>query len=452
MTKAPQPTRWARPAAVLALVAMVGVFAIAVAGITREFGAVFFAFAFVFLLAFSGWFVLTRRRVGRVLGFIGVFVAISGLIGFVETHLLLLAMLISAIAIFGASARYAVRHETLAASAHRSVPAAGPARNGVLIINPRSGGGKAEQFQLPEEALKRGIDPLVLEPGDDLGELAEQAARGGADVIGMAGGDGSQGIVANVAMRHDVAHVCVPAGTRNNFALELGLDRDDVIGALDAFTDGVERRIDLASVNDRVYVNNASLGLYAHVVQSDAYRDAKFGAWRRALPSLLGPNAERIDLQFEGPDGRDWTDAALVMVSNNPYQLRRLGGMATRQRLDSGQLGIVVTRIRRATDLAKLVTLGTAGQHKRFGGLRQWSVAEFEIRSDGPVAVGLDGEAVLLVPPLRFASLPCALRVRTPRHAKGFSPANAAVTLTRRDFRRLMRIAAGRGPNATPTL
>jgi diacylglycerol kinase family enzyme len=164
---------------------------------------------------------------------------------------------------------------------------------------------------------------------------------------------------------------------------------------------------------------------------------------------MLGPNkAASIDLQFQGPDGRDWTDAALIVVSNNPYQVKRLGGVGSRLRLDSGHLGIVATRIRRATDLARLVTFGTAGQIKRFGGLRQWSALEFEVRSDAPIAIGLDGESHLLAPPLRFVSLPAALRVRMPRHAKGVSPAGAAVTLTRRDFKRLLRIAAGKPGHA----
>ena len=105
----------------------------------------------------------------------------------------------------------------------------------------------------------------------------------------MAGGDGSQALVASVAMKHDVAHVCVPAGTRNHFAADLGLDRNDVVGALDAFTDGVERRVDLASLNERVFVNNASIGVYAQVVQSDAYRDAKLRTWRRMLPRWSDP-------------------------------------------------------------------------------------------------------------------------------------------------------------------
>src|SRR5205823_12917826 len=149
------------------------------------------------------------------------------------------------------------------------------ARHPVLIVNLKSGGGKAERFHLEDECRVRGIEPIVLRPGDDLLQLAEDAIARGADVIGMAGGDGSQALVATVASKHGVPHVVVPAGTRNHFALDLGLDRDDVVGALDAYTDGVDHIIDLATVNGRVFVNNATAGLYAKIVQSPEYRDAK---------------------------------------------------------------------------------------------------------------------------------------------------------------------------------
>ena len=325
-----------------------------------------------------------------------------------------------------------------------------PARRRRVDHQPEVWWRQGERFDLQQEARRRSIEPLVLGPGDDLCELARYAVKGGADVIGMAGGDGSQALVATVAMEHDVAHVCVPAGTRNHFALDLGLDRDDVVGALDAFTDGVERRIDLASLNERIFVNNASLGVYATVVQSDAYRDAKLGTWKQMLPEMLGRGAADIDLRFDAPHARDWANASLVIVSNNPYQLRRLRGAGTRPRLDSGQLGIFATRIRGAGAVAKLVTLGTMGQHRRFGGVLQWSSHEFEVRANEPVAVGLDGEALVLAPPLLFASLPGALRVRVPRHATGISPAGGAVTLTRRNLWALLRIAAGK-PTVAPS-
>ena len=250
-------------------------------------------------------------------------------------------------------------------------------------------------------------------------------------------------------MEHDVAHVCVPSGTRNHFALDLGLDRDDVVGALDAFVDGIERRIDLARLNGQVFVNNASLGIYARVVQSDAYRDAKLGTWRQMLPELMGNKAVCCDLEFDAPHATDWHDASLVIVSNNPYQLRRFRGAGTRPKLDTGELGIFATRARGAAQVAKLVTLGTIAQHRRFGTVRQWSSLEFEIRADAPVAVGLDGEALVVMPPLRFSSLPGALRVRVPRHSAGVSPAWGSVPLTRRNLGALVRIAAGKPAAAT---
>jgi diacylglycerol kinase family enzyme len=296
-------------------------------------------------------------------------------------------------------------------------------------MNLKSGGGKAERFRLAEECRKRGIEPVILEPGDDLLQLAEDAVARGADVIGMAGGDGSQALIATVAARHGIPHVCVPAGTRNHFALDLGLDREDVVGALEAFADGVERRIDLATVNGRIFVNNASLGLYAKVVQSPEYRDAKLKTAASMLPDLLGPDATPLDLQFRGPDGTGYLTAQLILVSNDPYELDHLGGRGTREHLDLGVLGIVAARISGADDARLFVALEAAGQVRRFPGWQEWAAPRFEISSGGPLEVGIDGEALLLDPPLVFESRPGVLRVRLPRHAVRPSPAARAVRL-----------------------
>ena len=391
------------------------------------------------------WLAATRRGIPRLLGIALAVVALGGgVVALVAQGLIgELVALVVAIAAFGAASRMALRRQSPGRTDSMQ-PGARPARarSAVLLINPKSGGGKAERFDLAGEAGKRGIRAVVLERGDDLLELAEQALIDGADVIGMAGGDGSQALVATVAMRHNVPHVCIPAGTRNHFALDLGLDRDDVVGALDAFTDGVEQRIDLARVNEHVFVNNASMGVYAQVVQSDAYRDAKLETWAQMLPELLGPGAPPIDLEFEGPDGTELHDAPLVLVSNNPYQLTRLAGAGTRARLDTGRLGIVAARIRAASDIAELVMFETVGQAQRFRGLLEWSEARFEVRSRSPVAVGLDGEALMLEPPLQFVSLPGALRVRLPQRASNGAAATAA-SLTRDDLTALSRIATG---------
>jgi diacylglycerol kinase family enzyme len=445
VARAPWRSRIAAIAALIAPVLMAVVAAVALAG---DVLLAVLAVGLVLVCSSAIWFTLTRRGPRRALGAVLAALSGIGLIVVLVTNwhgVVVLVALMLLLAIFGLATRYALGRTggTMVGGVTGALVPVSAAGSAVLIINLKSGGGKAERFDLAARARRRGIEPVVLQPGDDLLELAESAIARGAQVIGMAGGDGSQALVATVAARHDIAHVCIPAGTRNHFALDLGLDRDDVVGALDAFTDGVERRIDLARVNGRVFVNNASLGVYAKVVQSDAYRDAKLETWTGMLPDLLGPDAEPIDLEFTAPDGSRCEDAPLVLVSNNPYRLASLTGAGTRERIDTGQLGVLAARVRSAADVSKLVALELVGQAGRFPGLLSWSTQEFEVRSTGPMEVGLDGEALVLDPPLRFASLPGALRVRLPSGV-GLPPAASAAALTMDNLGALLRVAAGR--------
>ena len=169
-----------------------------------------------------------------------------------------------------------------------------------------------------------------------------EAVADGADGLAMAGGDGSQAIVAAIAAELDLPYACIPAGTRNHFALDLGVDRDDVVGALDAFVDGGERRVDLAEVNGRVFVNNVSLGLYAEAVQHEGYRDAKLRTILDTVPDVLGPGGGELDLRWHGPGGHEHRSGAAILVSNNRYRLGRAVGSGTRPRIDDGLLGITV--------------------------------------------------------------------------------------------------------------
>lgn len=324
-------------------------------------------------------------------------------------------------------------------------PSAPRPRHPVLLMNPKSGGGKAVKFDLERECRDRGVEPIVLGPGDDLLALAEDAVARGADVIGMAGGDGSQALVGTVASAHGIPHVVIPAGTRNHFALDLGIDRDDVVGALEAYTDGVDRTIDLAEVNGRVFVNNATLGLYAKIVQSPEYRDAKVQTSLEMLPELVGPDAQPLDLRFSGPDGEEVPTAAVILVSNGPYELQRAQGRGSRERLDDGVLGIATLTISSAGDLQKLISMEATGRLGRFEGWREWTATRFEVRSDGPVDIGVDGEALTMEPPIVFATRPGALTIRMPRDAPGRSPAAAAVRVTDGStMRELWRVAAGK--------
>jgi diacylglycerol kinase family enzyme len=303
-------------------------------------------------------------------------------------------------------------------TAHRPVPVA-PARHPVLVINPRSGGGKAERFGLVDECRRRGIEPVLLEQGADLVGLVEKAVADGADAVGMAGGDGSQGAVAGVASRHGCAMVVVPAGTRNHLAMDLGLDRGDVVGALDAFGDACEARMDLGDVNGRVFVNNASLGLYAQIVRSPAYREAKVETALGTLSGLLGPGTRPFPLRFPGPAGERYTAAHVLQISNNPYASPP-GNVASRPCLDGGLLGVLALDL---VDPAAVKAFRAGATDERVPGVRTWAVTDFEVDADGLLDLGIDGEAVQMQPPLRFHIRPGALRVRLPRHASGLSPA-----------------------------
>ncbi len=290
------------PGRLAALIALLAAAFVAVAlGILlmRHAVTLLFVVAAVAVAAAAAWLALTRRGAVRVVAEVVVIAALIGgaVMMIARGAVDELVVFVIAGGVFGWAARKALRAAAQPSSpAQPSTrrPAAGTA---VLLLNPKSGGGKVGRFDLVEEAKRRGIEPVVLGPDDDLRTLAEEAAAS-ADVIGMAGGDGSQALVAQVAMERGLDYVCIPAGTRNHLALDLGLDRDDVVGALDAFASDDARRVDLAFVNDRIFVNNVSLGVYAEIVQSDAYRDDKLKTVEKMLPELLGPRATPFDLRF----------------------------------------------------------------------------------------------------------------------------------------------------------
>ncbi len=252
-----------------------------------------------------------------------------------------------------------------------------------MLINPRSGDGR-RRADLASEAGERGIEPVILEPDGDLPALGREMRSPAAPMHSDGGGDGSMAIVASIAAEHGVPFACIPAGTRNHFALDLGVRRDDVVGALDAFVDGVESRVDLGRVNDRPFVNNVSLGVYAMAVQDPGYREAKLRTLRRSARSLLSHSATAPGMSVVDDRGREHTSVAMMLVSNNPYALRRALGRSTRPALDGGCLGVVLVAAN--------------------GGDRTWETPAVTAQTAEPAASAIDGEAVTLDPPLSFAT------------------------------------------------
>ena len=445
------PTR--RLSAIVTLVAVVAVLAVAVVGLIQRPLVLVVAIACLGVAIGAASYALTRTGARRLVAAVVAILALAAPLALVAAYgrLLQLLLLIALVAVAAAATRHALgRDLTSLKSGPTPGTSVGRAIRPVLLMNPRSGGGKVERFHLVQEARRRGIEPVVLGPGDDLRQLAELAVAGGADVLGMAGGDGSQALVAGVAAAHDVAFVCVPAGTRNHLAMDLGLDRADVVGSLDAFGAALERRIDLGLVDDQVFVNNATMGLYAKIVQSPAYRDHKVDTALELLPAMLGPGATPFDLRFTGPDGTEHQSAHLILVSNNRYELSHPEGFGSRRRLDTGTLGIVAARLQSPGEAARFAQLQASGPTRRPADWLEWTDTSFQVRSGQPVEVGVDGEAMLLDPPIRFRIVPGALRVRIPPQAPGYSPAAAVPTPGWATLTALWQTATGRPVTIEP--
>src|SRR5205085_96502 len=257
--------------------------------------------------------------------------------------------------------------------------------SGFLVINPRSGTEEPSAAELVEAARKQGIRTHVLREGEDAAELARAAAD--ASALGMAGGDGSLGAVAAVALERDLPFVCIPFGTYNHFAWDAGIDRDDPLGALRAFA-GEERRVDVGRLGDgRVFLNTVSFGLYAALVAEEDRAGSRLRAlFRRVV------RGGHVRLRIDGEP----VTARIVVVGNNVYRLHPLD-LGTRPRIDEGILHLGIAR----------GLLPRSWEERR--------AMRFTIEADVPgLDVAIDGEAVRLRPPVELRVEPRALRLLVP--------------------------------------
>ncbi|MFD7709717.1 diacylglycerol/lipid kinase family protein [Streptomyces sp. NPDC059786] len=392
------------------------------------------------LCAVGAWWFLAHRGALRVWGAVlAVAAPVAVLVLFLTGGMWFTALAATALwAAALACARAALRTERRAEPG--PAPAAAgpgrPPRRAVLIMNPASGGGKVARFGLVERAEALGARVHLLEPGShtDVAQLARDAVAEGADLLGVAGGDGTQALVAAVAAEHGLPFLVISAGTRNHFAMDLGLDRTDPSRCLDALTDGVELRVDLGDVAGRAFVNTVSFGVYAEIVQRPEYRDAKAGTALDALPDLLAGGAgERLDAVADRQtvDGQQ-----ALLVSNNPYAGADPLDVGRRPRLDRGELGVLGVRVDGAAQAADLAVRGAFSP-----ALTILTARRVEVTAAAPsIPVAVDGEALTLPTPVVCTVRPRALRVLVPRDRPGAAPQDppldwwwiAKVALTRR--------------------
>ena len=400
--------RWlARLAYLLALAA---VLVLLVGGVTTGLGVLLVGVVGLAATLVGGWWFLSNRGVVR---WFGALVAVAAPIAVIAVYISQdLVLPIIVLVVLGGAAVAAARAAMVRAKPPTHMPEreAPPPRRPYVIMNPRSGGGKVAKFDLKDRADRLGATVALIEgPGHvDVAAMAREAVAGGADLLGVAGGDGTQALVAGIAAEHGLPFLVLSAGTRNHFAMDLGLDRNHPELGLDALTDGVELTLDLGVIGDRTFVNNASFGAYAEIVQSPAYRADKRDTTLQMLPDLLsGRRGARLvgriddEVTIEAPTA--------LLISNNPYDLRDLAGLGRRARLDSGVLGVVAVTVDSAAQAAALM-------RRQSGGLRHLTAHEVVIEADADkIPVGIDGESVLMPTPVRCQIHPGALRVRVPR-------------------------------------
>jgi len=279
-----------------------------------------------------------------------------------------------------------------------------------LIINPHSGGGKAEQFGLVEAARTLGIEPIVLEPDDDLTALAAAAADRGADHLMMAGGDGSLGVVADVAIERGTTFGCVPVGTRNHFAMDIGLDRDDPLAALQAVVKPSSLAIDYARIGGRLFLNNVSFGVYATAIGDPHYRDNRAHSLADAARRYDTDQDDRPDVIVTDPSGTEYGECLVLLISNNPYTFSGPPDFGRRTSLNTGQLGVLHVapkRIRGPRELHR------PDKHS-------WTTHQQAVGANsGTLEAGVDGELLSFSAPLTVECVPLGLDLLLPPLEKG---------------------------------
>jgi diacylglycerol kinase family enzyme len=384
----------------------------------------------------AAYFFLSRRGVVR---WVSLAVAVLAPIAVLVIHALAGLLWVAIVAaaawlLAGVTARLALTGDRSTDWRMPEYPAQPAAAHPFFIMNPRSGGGKVGRFDLKRKAERLGAEVFLMEGPEevDVAAVARDAVARGADLLGVAGGDGTQALVAGVAAQHGIPFVVITAGTRNHFALDLGLDRDDPAASLDALSDGVELHVDLGVIGGQTFVNNASFGAYAEVVQTPEYRGDKMGTTLELLPDLLqGHDGARLEARadrtrIEAPQA--------LLVANNPYGMGDVAGLGRRARLDRGILGVVSVTVGSATQAVGLL------RGARATGVSVLTTREIEVTADAPqIPVGIDGEAVRLPTPVRCTIRPGALRVWVPRHRPGVPQPKPEMS-----WARLRQLAFGR--------
>jgi YegS/Rv2252/BmrU family lipid kinase len=270
---------------------------------------------------------------------------------------------------------------------------------------------------LREEAARAEVEVLELSPELDCSHEIRERVRRGVKLFIAAGGDGTVHHVLQAVVQSDAVLAVLPLGTYNHFARDLGIPLD-WREALDVALNGASRQVDTGRINDRFFVNNLSIGLYPELVAKREEHGRDYPRWKARLFALYSTLRKypHVTLSVETAHHNEVLRTHVFMISNNRYDLERVGIEAPRATLTEGKLSVYwlqhTSRLRMTRFLARYAT----GHVRTIPGFRSFKTLRMRVQTPRThLKVGIDGEVFTMTPPLVVTAVPQSLVVKVPR-------------------------------------
>ena len=290
---------------------------------------------------------------------------------------------------------------------------------GTLFFNPSSGAklSDAEGEAMREAASAAGLDVIALSREIDPVQLVREGLARGQTLFIAAGGDGTVNTVVQALVQHPEGTLAViPVGTYNHFARDLGVPLD-WREALEVALNGETRQVDAARINDRFFVNNVSIGLYPEMVARREAHGRDYPRWKARLFAFYGTlqRYPHVNLTIQTAHHTETMRTHVFLISNNSYDLSRIGVEAPRNTLQEGKLWVYWLPHLPRVALMKFVAKYLAGRVRQEPGFRSFRTASMRVQSArAAIRAGVDGEVFSFPTPLTITTVPLSLRVKVP--------------------------------------
>ena len=282
-----------------------------------------------------------------------------------------------------------------------------------MFLNPASG----ERPDLVAAASEAGLEVIRLSRETDVTAMIRERMHEGRRLFIAAGGDGTVNCVIQALIHTDACLGVIPLGTFNHFARDAGVPMS-WREALDVALDGATAQVDAARANDRFFVNNVSLGLYPEMVARREERGRQYPRWKARLWAAYGTLQKypHVTVTLESEHHQMAVRTHVLMVSNNRYDLSRIGIEAPRSTLEEGRLSVYWLPHLRRVALMRFLAHYLAGRVHETPGFRSFRTSRMKVHaSKEHLRAGVDGELFTFQMPIVITIAPKSLLVKIPR-------------------------------------